>query len=184
MPPDGSRQEDSAACFRNLFAAPIVKPGNTTIQEAPMAGIRRNASVTWSGSAREGRGTFQVGSGALTAPFTYNSRFRGGSETNPEELLLAAQAGCLTMAVAAALQEQHQDGGSIETNAELDLVPRDAGGYRIPSVRLVITVANGGIQDDLDRVLERAIEMCPICHALAGTDVQATVRPAPKEAGP
>jgi osmotically inducible protein OsmC len=148
-----------------------------------MAGIRRNASVTWSGSAREGRGTFHVGSGALTAPFTYNSRFRGGSETNPEELLLAAQAGCLTMALAAALLEQQQAGGPIQTSAELDLVPRDAGGYRIPSMRLQLTVSNGGRQEELERALERAIEMCPICHALAGTDVQVTVRPAPKEAG-
>src|SRR6266851_4098904 len=100
-----------------------------------MAALRRKASVKWSGSAREGRGTFEVGSGALVAPFTYNSRFRGDSETNPEELLLAAQAGCLTMALAAALQEKQIEPGTIETSAELDLVPYESGGYRIPSMR-------------------------------------------------
>src|SRR5260370_23822203 len=69
-----------------------------------MAALRRNASVTWTGSAREGRGTFRVGSGALVAPFPYNTRFKGDSETNPEDLVMAAQAGCLTMALAAALK--------------------------------------------------------------------------------
>src|SRR5690349_736267 len=79
-----------------------------------MAALRRNASVTWTGSARAGRGIFRVGSRALEAPFTYNSRFKGDSETNPEELLLAAQAGCLTMALAAALKEKQIEPGTIE----------------------------------------------------------------------
>jgi osmotically inducible protein OsmC len=143
-----------------------------------MAGITRKASVVWSGSAREGEGTFRVGSGALTAPFTYNSRFKGNSQTNPEELLLAAQAGCLTMALAAALQEQGHVPDEIETYADLELVPHDSGGYRIPSMRVEMAVANGGGQGDLDRILENAMDMCPICNALAGTDIQVTVRPA------
>lgn len=140
--------------------------------------MKRNASVAWSGSAREGRGTFQVGSGALTAPFTYNSRFRGDSETNPEELLLSALAGCLTMAMAAALQEATGGGGELETSAELDLIPHESGGYRIPSMRLEIAVGGGGSQEELDAALRRAMEMCPICNALTGSDIRVTVRPA------
>jgi osmotically inducible protein OsmC len=139
--------------------------------------MKRNASVTWSGPARDGRGTFRVGSGAITAPFTYNSRFRGDSETNPEELLLSALAGCLTMAMAAALQEAGA-GGELETSAELDLVPHESGGYRIPSMRLEIVVTGGGAQEQLDAALDRAMEMCPICNALSGTDVRVTARPA------
>ncbi len=144
-----------------------------------MAALRRNASVTWTGSAREGRGTFRVGSGAIVAPFTYNSRFKGDSETNPEELLLAAQAGCLTMALAAALKEKEIEPGTIETSAELDLVPYESGGYRIPSMRLDMTVSDPDPgQDQLDAALDRAIDMCPICNALEGTDIQVTVHPA------
>src|SRR5437660_4579883 len=137
------------------------------------AALRRKASVTWSGSARQGRGTFQVGSGALVAPFTYNSRFKGDSETNPEELLLAAQAGCLTMALAAALQEQQIDPGTIETSAELDLVSHESGGYRIPSLRVEIALSNRDWpQTKLDEALELAMDMCPICNALCCTDTQ------------
>src|SRR5437899_11709866 len=98
------------------------------------AALRRKASVTWSGSARQGRGTFQVGSGALVAPFTYNSRFKGDTETNPEELLLAAQAGCVTMALAEALQEKQIDTGTIDTSAELDQISHESGGYRITTM--------------------------------------------------
>jgi osmotically inducible protein OsmC len=120
-----------------------------------------------------------VGSGALVAPFTYNSRFKGDSETNPEELLLAAQAGCLTMALAAALQEQQIDPGSIETSAELDLVSHESGGYRIPSVRVEIALSNRDWpQEKLDGALERAMDMCPICNALGGTEIQVKFRPA------
>ena len=138
-----------------------------------MAALRRTASVTWSGSARQGQGTFQVGSGALVAPFTYNSRFKGDTETNPEELLLAAQAGCLTMALAAALQEQQIDPGTIETSAELDLVSHESGGYRIPSMRVEIALSKRDWpQEKLDGALERAMDMCPICSALGGTDIQ------------
>jgi osmotically inducible protein OsmC len=144
-----------------------------------MTTLRRTASVTWTGSAREGRGTFRVGSGALVAPFTYNSRFKGDSETNPEELLLAAQAGCLTMALAAAFKEKQIEPGTIETFGELDLVPYESGGYRIPSMRLDMTVSDPDPgQDQLDAALVRAIDMCPICNALAGTDIQVTVHPA------
>jgi osmotically inducible protein OsmC len=139
--------------------------------------MKRNASVTWSGSARDGQGTFHVGSGALSAPFTYNSRFRGDSQTNPEELLLSALAGCLTMAMAAALREG-KGGGKIETSAELDLVAHESGGYRIPNMRLELAVAGGASQEELDTALRRAMDMCPICNALAGTDIRVTVRPA------
>jgi lipoyl-dependent peroxiredoxin len=137
--------------------------------------MKRKASVTWSGSAREGKGTFRVGSGALTAPFTYNSRFRGDSQTNPEELLLSALAGCLTMAMAAALEEE-KVGGELETSAELELVPHESGGYRIPGMRSEIVVAGAASQDQLDRALGHAMEMCPICNALTGTDIRVTAR--------
>jgi len=138
--------------------------------------MKRKASVTWSGSARDGRGTFRVGSGALTAPFTYNSRFVGDSQTNPEELLLTALAGCLTMATASALQTQLGVLGDLETRAELDLVRHESGGYRIPRMRLEILVDPERSQDELDRALRSAMEMCPICNALTGSEITVSIR--------
>ena len=138
--------------------------------------MKRKASVTWSGSARDGRGTFRVGSGALTAPFTYNSRFVGDTHTNPEELLLTALAGCLTMATASALQTQLGVVGDLETSAELDLVPHESGGYRIPTMSLEILVGPDRSQDELDRALSSAMEMCPICNALTGSEITVSIR--------
>ena len=138
----------------------------------------RKAAVSWSGSAREGTGTFRVGSGALTAPFTYNSRFVGDTQTNPEELLLTALSGCLTMATAAALQSELGAVRDIETTAELDLVSHESGGYRIPSIRLEIAVEGEPDQAGLDRALSKAIDMCPICNALSGSDIKVSIHSA------
>src|SRR5215472_3652579 len=122
------------ARYRVIEVCIGVRRGSGLVLENPNGRrvLKRKASVTWSGSAREGRGTFRVGSGALSAPFTYNSRFVGDTQTNPEELLLTALAGCLTMATASALQTQLGVLGDLETSAELDLVPtsRAATGFR------------------------------------------------------
>jgi len=43
-------------------------------------------------------------------------------------------------------------------------------------------VAGGGAQDQLDRALGQAMEMCPICNALTGSDIRVTARPGPARA--
>jgi osmotically inducible protein OsmC len=59
----------------------------------------RNAEATWQGTLKEGSGSVKLGSGTFEGPFTWASRFDTGAETNPEELLGAAHAGCFTMAL-------------------------------------------------------------------------------------
>jgi len=81
------------------------------------------------------------------------------------------------MAMAAALEEE-KVGAELETSAELELVPHGSGGYRIPGMRLEIVVAGAASQDQLDRALGHAMEMCPICNALTGTDIRVTARQA------
>ncbi len=50
---------------------------------------------------------------------------------------------------------------------------------RIPSMRLDMTLSNRDrTQSELDAALQRAMDMCPICNALAGADIQVTVGPA------
>jgi len=45
-------------------------------------------------------------------------------------------------------------------------------------MRLEIVVAGAASQDQLDRALGHAMEMCPICNALTGTDIRVTARQA------
>lgn len=109
--------------------------------------------------------------------FEHDESIRGDTTAEAlAALLLSALAGCLTMATAAALQTEIGAVGDIESSAELDLVPHESGGYRIPRIRLELSVAVASAQD-LDRALSSAMEMCPICNALTGSDITVAIRP-------
>ncbi len=82
--------------------------------------MKRNASATWQGSLKEGRGTFGVGSGAIRdLPFTFRTRFEDAPGTNPEELIAAAHASCFSMAFGAQLGERGITPQSIQTTATI-----------------------------------------------------------------
>ncbi len=55
----------------------------------------RTGSAVWEGTLKEGKGTMKLGSGAFEGPYSFSSRFEEGKGTNPEELIGAAEAGCL-----------------------------------------------------------------------------------------
>lgn len=60
--------------------------------------MKRKAIAVWKGSGKEGSGHLTTDSKALNqTAYNYVSRFESGSETNPEELIAAAHAGCFTM---------------------------------------------------------------------------------------
>ena len=67
--------------------------------------IERKAHATWVGDLRGGSGTFDLDSGAITGQeVTFASRFeQPGGKTSPEELIAAAHATCVSMALANAL---------------------------------------------------------------------------------
>src|SRR5271154_141445 len=85
----------------------------------------RHAEAEWSGSLKEGKGHIKVETGALDSPYTFRSRFEGGGETNPEELLGASHAACFTMALTAALTTAGHPPTSIKTTAAVTLTPVD-----------------------------------------------------------
>ena len=60
---------------------------------------KSNANAVWNGTLKEGKGTFSFT--GYEGPFTFASRFESGEETNPEELVGAAQAGCYSMFLSA-----------------------------------------------------------------------------------
>ena len=64
----------------------------------------RKGSAKWSGDLQQGKGVLNSESGVLNnTAYNFRSRFESGSETNPEEILGAAHAGCFSMALANAL---------------------------------------------------------------------------------
>ena len=98
----------------------------------------RKAEAEWTGSLREGSGQLALESGAFRGPYTFKSRFEDGKETNPEELIAAAHAGCFTMALSAQLGNAGITPESLETTASLSLDKLESG-WAITKVHLDVT---------------------------------------------
>jgi len=78
--------------------------------------MKRSARATWNGGLKDGRGSFTVGSGAITGQkVTFRTRFEDAPGTNPEELIAAAHASCFSMALSAQLGERGITPDAIET---------------------------------------------------------------------
>ena len=62
------------------------------------------ANAVWEGGLKNGNGKFTAKSGAFHGNYNFGTRFEGEKGTNPEELIAAAHAACLSMALAAGLE--------------------------------------------------------------------------------
>ncbi|MBI1966737.1 MAG: OsmC family peroxiredoxin, partial [Gemmatimonadetes bacterium] len=80
-----------------------------------------NASAVWAGKLKDGNGKFTAGSGAFSGAYTFATRFEGARGTTPEELIAAAHAACLSMALSAGLEKSGTPATRIETRAACTL---------------------------------------------------------------
>jgi osmotically inducible protein OsmC len=131
--------------------------------------IERKARATWEGDLRGGSGRFDVGSGAITGQeVTFASRFEeSGGKTSPEELIAAAHATCLSMALANGLAQDGHVPTRLQTDAVAILEPTDAG-FRITSIRLSVRGEVDGLDEQAFRAAaETAKDGCPVSNALA-----------------
>jgi len=132
--------------------------------------IERRAHATWDGDLRSGSGRFDVGSGAIGGQeVTFASRFEdSGGKTSPEELIAAAHATCLSMALANGLAQAGHTPTRLETDAVATLDQRESG-FRIISMRLTVRGQVEGIDEDAFRAAaEEAKAGCPVSNALVG----------------
>lgn len=126
--------------------------------------IKRKANAVWTGTGKEGGGTLSTHSGALKdTPYNYVSRFESGEQTNPEELVGAAHAGCFSMKLAFILQNAGFTPQKIETNATVVL---EDGAIR--EVHLNTKVKAEGLNDTqkMNELVNEAKETCPISKSL------------------
>ena len=66
--------------------------------------MERKATAVWRGDVSSGKGLLWTESAVLKeAQYLFSTRFESGIDTNPEELLAAAPAGCFAMAVSSQL---------------------------------------------------------------------------------
>src|SRR5213595_3069995 len=126
------------------------------------------ASAAWEGKLKDGKGTFKAASGAFTGPYTFASRFEGKPGTNPEELIAAAHAACLSMALSAGLEKAGKPATRITTKASCT-IEMIGGGPKISKMHLEVRGKVAGLdQAAFQKAADDAKSACPVSGALKG----------------
>jgi osmotically inducible protein OsmC len=126
------------------------------------------ASAVWEGKLKDGKGRYSAGSGAFTGNYTFATRFEGAKGTNPEELIAAAEAACLSMALAHGLDEGGTPATRVETTAACT-VDKVGAGFKITTIALTVRAKVPGIdQARFQQAAEAAKDGCPVSGALKG----------------
>ena len=126
------------------------------------------ASAEWNGGLKNGKGRYQAGSGAFSGNYSFASRFEGTGGTNPEELIAAAHAACLSMALSAGLEGSGHPATSIKTTAQCT-VEKVGAGFKITRMQLEVRGTVPGIdQAGFQQAAEAAKNGCPVSGALKG----------------
>jgi osmotically inducible protein OsmC len=127
-----------------------------------------SAQAVWDGVLRSGRGHFKAGSGAFEGDYSFATRFENARGTNPEELIAAAHAACLSMALSAGLEKNGTPATRITTNAACT-VEKVGDGFKITRMRLEVRGKVPGLdQARFVKAAEEAKKGCPVSTALQG----------------
>jgi osmotically inducible protein OsmC len=127
-----------------------------------------NATAVWDGVLRSGRGHFKAGSGAFEGDYTFATRFENARGTNPEELIAAAHAACLSMALSAGLEKNGTPASRITTKASCT-VDKVGEGFKITRMQLEVRGRVPGLdQSGFAKAAEVAKQGCPVSTALQG----------------
>ena len=127
-----------------------------------------NASAVWEGGLKGGKGHFKAGSGAFEGNYSFSTRFEGARGTYPEELIAAAHAACLSMALSAGLEKGGTPPTSITTKASCT-VEKAGDGFKITRMRLEVRGKVAGMnQASFAKAAEAAKNGCPVSGALQG----------------
>ncbi len=126
------------------------------------------ATAVWAGKLKDGKGTFTAASGAFSGPYTFATRFEGKKGTNPEELIAAAHAACLSMALSAGLEKAGKPATRIETQAACTMEMVD-GTPTITRMQLTVRGKVPGLDAaGFKKAAEEAKAGCPVSRALKG----------------
>lgn len=137
--------------------------------------MKRTAKAFWQGDLKSGSGHLSTQSGVLNeTQYSFNTRFADGIGSNPEELLVAAHAGCFTMAITYALSQQGYTAGELSTNAAVTLDMAKGGITRI-DLELQASAIAGISAEEFEKQAFLAKENCVISKALAGIEIELTV---------
>jgi osmotically inducible protein OsmC len=141
--------------------------------------VERTASAAWQGDLLSGSGTVSTQSGAVRdATIKWSSRAEAADEnTSPEELIAAAHAACVSMALAHGLAQAGTPPQRIESQAT-STFDKVGDGFRMTKMHLRISGTVDGLDEDgFRKAAEDAKDNCPVSQALSD-DVEVTVEAA------
>jgi osmotically inducible protein OsmC len=134
--------------------------------------VTRQSEAQWNGKLQSGTGTVKLGSGTFTGNYSFDSRFQEGIGTNPEELIAAAHAGCFSMALAHALEEEGYTPEHVQTTAAVNIEKLDTG-FAITQIQLDTEAKVPKIDPQtFEKIAEQAKSGCPVSKVLAGADIR------------
>jgi osmotically inducible protein OsmC len=134
----------------------------------------KTAQATWHGDLVNGSGHVTTSSGSVDSDMTWAARAEDVEGTSPEELIAAAHAVCVSMALAAGLTREGAPPTRLETQATTAF-DKVGEGFKLTSVRLTIRGEVDGLDANAFRAAaEDAKENCPVSQALKG-NVEITV---------
>lgn len=137
----------------------------------------RKAEVTWHGDLMSGTGTIDSVTsgvfGGLDVSWPARSEEPGG-KTSPEELIAAAHATCLSMALSHGLAQAGHAPEELKTSATVTFQP----GEGITKIALDVAGRVPGIdQAGFTEAAQQAKENCPVSKALTGVpEISLTAR--------
>jgi osmotically inducible protein OsmC len=132
--------------------------------------VERSAKATWEGDLMEGSGEVSTKSGVVqSATVKWSSRAEQADEnTSPEELIAAAHATCVSMALAHGLAESGTPAKRLESEATATF-DKAGEGFRMTTMELSIRGEVDGLDEEAFRkAAEDAKENCPVSQALNG----------------
>jgi lipoyl-dependent peroxiredoxin len=132
--------------------------------------VERSAKATWEGDLTGGSGEVSTESGVVqTATVKWSSRAEQADEnTSPEELIAAAHATCISMALANGLAQAGTPPTRLETAATATF-EQTPDGFRMTTMRISTRGEVEGVDEDgFRRAAEDAKENCPVSQALKG----------------
>lgn len=126
------------------------------------------ASASWEGGLRGGKGRFDAKSGSFSGEYSFPTRFEGARGTNPEELLAAAHAACMSMALSGALEKGGHAPARITTTASATM-EKVGEGFKVTRMRLDVRGQVPGIdQAAFAAAAEAAKNGCPVSNVFKG----------------
>src|SRR5947209_18939594 len=125
--------------------------------------MKRTATAQWRGDLKSGAGTISTASGVLSnTSYSFQTRFEEAKGTNPEEVLAAAHAGCVTMALSAQLTSAGLTAESLETTCTVSL-EKVGDSFSITGSHLDLKARiPGATQEAFDRAVKAAETGCPV----------------------